>query len=83
MGGGCLLQPPAQKKANRACCRAPQETSSCPKALAIIRALHNAGHAGRTQPRRFLELIRDDFLTQVAEELTKGDTAGPHTCKQG
>lgn len=57
MGGGCLLQ-------------STQETSSCPKGLTIIRALHTPGHAGRANPRRFLELIGDDFLTQMAEELT-------------
>lgn len=41
----------------------------CPKAPAIIRALNTPGHAERTKPRRFLELVSDDLLTQMAEEL--------------
>lgn len=37
-----------------------------------MRALNIPGHAGRPQPRRLLELISGDFLTEKAEEVTKG-----------
>lgn len=42
------------------------------KGTATMRALNIPGHAGRPQPRRLLELISGDFITEKAEEVTKG-----------